>query len=316
MRAIVVKDGRMELGDVAEPVLRPDDLLIAVKATGVNRADLLQRVGKYPPPPGEPETIGLELAGEVIEPAARRGERVMALVAGGGYAERARVPAAQAMPIPQGLSFAEAAAIPEVFLTAWLNLMMIGKLEPGEVVVVHAAASGVGTAALQICRGVAKVILATASPNKHEACRALGATHVLARQEVAARLADAVQSAAGRGADLIFDLVGAGYLEPNLAALALHGRLLCISTMGGSRGTLDFGQLVGKRLTVMGSSLRTRTAAQKAKLVADFSRRALPRFESGELKPVLAKMMPLADAQAAHEALQRNEVVGKVVLVV
>lgn len=316
MRAIVVKNGQMELAEVPDPRLREGDLLVRVRAAGVNRADLLQRVGRYPPPPGEPDTIGLEIAGEVLEPLQRRGERVMALLAGGGYAEKARVPAAQAMAIPAGLSFEEAAAVPEAFLTAWLNLALLGNLKEGEVVVVHAAASGVGSAALQLCRGVAKVIVATASPAKHESCRALGATHLLARDEVQTRLAEVVQAAAGRGADLIFDMVGASYLEANIAALGLQGRLLCISTMAGSKGTLDVGALLAKRLTVMGSTLRTRSAAQKAKLVRDFAERALPRFARGELKPVLAKTLPLADAQFAHDALQRNEVVGKVVLVV
>jgi len=288
---------------------------VHVRAAGVNRADLLQRMGKYPSPPGEPDTIGMEIAGEVLE-GPRRGERVMALLAGGGYAEKARVPEAQAMPIPAGLSFEEAAAIPEVFLTAWLNLVLLGGLSKGQVVVVHAAASGVGTAALQLCRGIASVILATASPAKHDACRALGATHVLARDEVPARLAEAVQAAAGRGADLIFDMVGASYLEANVAALGLQGKLCCISTMSGARGTLDLGALLMRRLTVLGSTLRTRSPAQKAKLVRDFSQRALPRFSRGELKPVVAKTFPIADAQGAHDALQRNEVVGKVVLVV
>lgn len=319
MRAIVVKSGRLELSqEVPEPQLREGDLLVGVRAAGVNRADLLQRIGKYPPPPGEPDTIGLEIAGEVLEAAGawKRGDKVMALLAGGGYAEKARVPAAQAMRIPERLSFEEAAAIPEAFLTAWLNLSMLGGLSQGQVVVVHAAASGVGSAGVQLCRGIAKVILATASPAKHDACRALGATHVLARDQVPARLAEAVQEAAGRGADLIFDMVGASYLEANVKALGFHGRLCCISTMGGARGTLDLSALLHKRLTVMGSTLRTRSAAQKAKLVRDFTEKALPRFSSGELKPVLARTFPLAQAQAAHDALERNEVVGKVVLVV
>src|SRR5207248_3007202 len=155
MRAIAVEDGRMRLADAPDPELRPGDLLVAVKAAGVNRADLLQRLGRYPPPPSESEIIGMEVAGEVLEPAARRGERVMALIGGGGYAEKARVPAAQAMPVPKGMDFAQAAAIPEAFLTAWLNLCLLAKLKRGETVVIHAAGSGVGTAALQICRGVA-----------------------------------------------------------------------------------------------------------------------------------------------------------------
>ena len=315
MRAIVVDQGRMELSTVPDPELREGDLLVRVRAAGVNRADILQRMGRYPPPPGEPETIGLEIAGDVLEPAQRRGEKVMALLAGGGYAEKARVPAGQAMPIPHGLSYEQAAAIPEAFLTSWLNLFMLGGLQPGEVVVVHAAASGVGSAALQLCRGVASVLLATSSPGKHAACRSLGATHVLARDEVPAKLAEAVRAAAGRGADLIFDLVGGSYLEADVAALGLQGRVCCISTMGGAKATLDLGAILSKRLTVMGSTLRNRSASQKARLVADFTARALPRFETGELKAVLDKTFPLAQAQAAHDAMQNNEVVGKIVLI-
>ena len=322
MRAIVVKAPGgpevLELGEVPDPRPAPGELLVRVRAAGVNRADLLQRLGRYPAPRGEPETLGLEVAGEVLQPAApfQRGDRVMALLGGGGYAELARVPAAQAMPVPEGMSFSEASVIPEAFLTAWLNLFLLGRLSPGEVVVVHAAASGVGSAALQLCRGVASTVLATASPAKHAACLDLGATHVLARQDVPAELADAVRRAAGRGADLIFDLVGGSYLEANVAALALQGRLCCISTMGGSKATLDVGTLLTRRLTVMGSTLRSRSPAQKAKLVADFARNALPRFATGELRPVLGRTYPLAQAREAHGALERNEVIGKIVLLV
>ena len=240
----------------------------------------------------------------------------MALLAGGGYAEKARVPAAQAMAAPARLSFEEAAAIPEAFLTAWLNLATLGALAPGQVVVVHAAASGVGSAALQLCRGIARVVLATASPAKHDACRALGATHVLAREDVPSGLPQAVKDASGgKGADLIFDLVGGPYLEANVAALGLQGRLCCISTMGGGKATLDLNALLGRRLTVLGSTLRTRSAEQKARLVADFTEKVLPRFERGELRPVLAKSYPLAQAGRAHDDLQAGTVVGKIVLI-
>jgi putative PIG3 family NAD(P)H quinone oxidoreductase len=320
MRAIAIASPGgpevLRIADLPEPELGDGDLLVQVHAAGVNRADLLQRMGKYAPPPGEPATPGLEVAGEVLRPALsfKPGDRVMALLSGGGYAERARVPAAQAMPIPQGLSYLEAAAIPEVFLTAWLNLVTIGLMKEGDVVVVHAGASGVGTAALQLCRGVAEVVLATASPGKHEACRSLGATHVLARSEVPQRLAAAVRAASGRGADLILDAVGGSYLEANIAALGLHGRLCCISTMGGAQGTLDLTALLSRRLSVLGSTLRSRSPAQKAKLVADFAARALPRFARGELKPVVARAFPLAQARDAHTLLAANQVVGKIVL--
>jgi tumor protein p53-inducible protein 3 len=322
MRAIVVKQPggpeALQIGEVPDPQPREGDLIVRVRAAGVNRADLLQRLGRYPPPPGEPDIIGLEVAGEVEHAAGRykRGDRVMALLAGGGYAEKVRVPAAQAMPLPANLSFEEGAAIPEAFLTSWLNLMTLGALQPGQVVVIHAAGSGVGTAALQLCRGVAQVLLATASAAKHEACRSLGATHVLPRHEVPTRLAEAVRAASGgRGADLIFDLVGASYLEANVAALGLQGRLCCMSTLSGAKATLDLGALLRQRLTILGSTLRNRSPAQKAKLVADFSARALPRFERGELRPVLAKRYPFAEAGRAHEDLASDWVVGKIVLI-
>jgi putative PIG3 family NAD(P)H quinone oxidoreductase len=316
----------LKVGEAPDPELREGDVLVAVRAAGVNRADLVQRLGRYPPPPGESPILGLEVAGEVMEispsaagkgPGGRtwgRGDRVMALLAGGGYAERARVPAAQAMPIPERLSFAEAAVIPEAFLTSWLNLFLLGRLEKGEVAVVHAAASGVGTAALQLCRGVAGVVLATASKAKLDACASLGATHLLDRAEVPQALPLAVRSAAGRGADVILDLVGAGYFEANLTSLALQGRLLCVSTLSGSKATIDLGAMLTKRLTVMGSTLRNRSAEQKAKLVASFTEKALPRFATGELRPVLARTFPLEDARAAHELLERNELVGKIAL--
>jgi putative PIG3 family NAD(P)H quinone oxidoreductase len=316
----------LQLGQAPEPELRDGDLLVAVRAAGVNRADLLQRLGRYPPPNGESDLIGLEIAGEVLATTPgtegrgpgghsyRRGDRVMALLAGGGYAEFARVPAAQALPIPEKMSFVEAAAVPEAFLTAHLNLDLIGRLEPGEVVIVHAAASGVGTAALQLSRGIAGVVLATASRAKHEACLTFGATHVLDRAEVAQTLSVAVRAIAGRGADLIFDLVGGAYLDANLTALAMHGRLVCLSTLAGSKAELDLGALLARRLTIFGSTLRTRSAQQKAELVASFAERALPRFANGELKPVVARSFPLAEAAAAHELLATNTVIGKLVL--
>jgi putative PIG3 family NAD(P)H quinone oxidoreductase len=337
MRAILVREPGgpevLSVGEAPEPVPAEGDLLVQVRAAGLNRADLLQRQGRYPPPPGESDLLGLEVAGEVLSagpgcagrgPGGRTwqvGDRVMALLAGGGYAERARVPAAQALPIPDGLSFTEAAAIPEAFLTAYLNLVHIGRLAPGEVVVVHAAASGVGTAGLQLCRGVASVVLATASAGKLGSLLQHGATHLLARERVAEgkALAEAVRAAAGRGADLIFDLVGGSYLEANVAALGLHGRLCCIATAGGAKATLDLGALLGKRLSVYGSTLRTRSAEQKARLCEKFAAEALPRFTAtgaARLYPVVAQVLPLEQAAAAHALLEANEVVGKVVLAI
>jgi tumor protein p53-inducible protein 3 len=330
MRAIVVRAPGgpevLEVGEVPDPVPGEADLLVRVRAAGVNRADLLQRLGRYPAPPGESSVLGLEIAGEVVQaPAAARGpsgaaftpgDRVMALLGGGGYAELARVPAAQAMPIPRGLDFAQAAAIPEAFLTSWLNLFSIGRLSAGEVAVVHAGASGVGSAALQLCRGVARVVVATASARKHEACLSFGATHVVHREDVPARLPHMVREAAGSGANLVFDLVGGAYLEANVAALAQDGRLVCISTLSGSKATLDLGAVLYKRLCLFGSTLRSRSPGEKARLVADFAAKALPRFDNGELKPVVAAIFPLANAAQAHERMEKDELVGKLVLLV
>jgi len=330
MRAIVVRAPGgpevLEVGEVPDPVPGEADLLVRVRAAGVNRADLLQRLGRYPAPPGESAVLGLEIAGEVVGAgtAARgpsggafsRGDRVMALVGGGGYAELARVPAAQAMPIPRGLDFAQAAAIPEAFLTSWLNLFLIGHLSAGEVVVVHAGASGVGSAALQLCRGLCRAVIATSSERKHEACRSFGATHVVRREDVPARLAHMVREAAGSPANLVFDLVGGAYLEANVAALAQDGRLVCISTLSGAKANLDLGAVLYKRLCIIGSTLRSRSPVEKARLVADFAAKALPRFENGELKPVVASTFPLANAADAHRQMERDEVVGKLVLTV
>src|SRR5881275_2153859 len=241
MRAIVVRAPGgpevLEVSQVPDPVPGESDLLVRVRAAGVNRADLLQRLGRYPAPPGESKVLGLEIAGEVVHAAGSfaPGDRVMALLGGGGYAELARVPAAHAMRIPRGLDFAQAAAIPEAFLTSWLNLFLIGHLSAGEVVVVHAGASGVGSAALQLCRGLCRAVIATASARKHEACLSFGATHVLRREEVPARLPHMVREAAGSNANLVFDLVGGAYLEANVAALAQDGRLVCISTLSGGK---------------------------------------------------------------------------------
>jgi len=330
MRAIVVRAPGgpevLEIGEVSDPVPGETDLLVRVRAAGVNRADLLQRLGRYPAPPGESSVLGLEIAGEVVQagPGARGpsggafspGDRVMALLGGGGYAELARVPAAQAMPIPRGLDFAQAAAIPEAFLTSWLNLFLIGHLSAGEVVVVHAGASGVGSAALQLCRGLCRTVIATASERKHEACLSLGATHVLRREDVPARLPHMVRECAGSGANLVFDLVGGAYLEANVAALAQDGRLVSISTLSGSKATLDLGAVLHKRLSLIGSTLRSRSPEEKARLVADFAAKALPRFETGELKPVVAATFPIANAAQAHERMEKDDVVGKLVLLV
>ncbi len=299
-----------------DPQPGADELLVRVHATAVNRADLLQRRGGYAPPPGASPILGLELAGEVVQPAGewRTGDRVMAVVTGGAYAELAAVPAEMAMRIPERFSYAEAAAIPEAFLTAYLNLFTLGRLQSGDVALIHAGASGVGTAAIQLVRAAGARAIATAgSEEKLALCRELGAE--LAINYRSESFVDRVQVATGgHGADVVLDFVGAPYWDSNMAALALGGRLLLIGFLGGSRGQLDLGMLMGKSLTVASTTLRRTPLAQKVALTQAFSAFALERFARGELRPVIDRVLPIAQAAEAHAVLEANSNAGKVVL--
>jgi putative PIG3 family NAD(P)H quinone oxidoreductase len=320
MRAIVFdQPGEPEvlrLGEAPDPQPGAEELLVRVRATAVNRADVLQRRGGYPPPPGASPILGLELAGEVAQGAGawRPGDRVMAVVTGGGYAELAAVPAGMAIAVPAGLSFEQAAAIPEAFLTAFLNLFTLGRLVGGEAVLIHAGASGVGTAAIQLARAAGARVFATAgSDEKLALCRELGAELAInyKREAFQERVAAAT---GGRGVDLVLDFVGAPYWEANLAALALRGRLMLIGFLGGGRGQLDLGPVMTKSLTVSGTTLRRTPLDQKIALSRAFAEFALPRIERGELRPVIDRTYPLAEAAAAHRAVEANENAGKVVL--
>ncbi|HWQ13202.1 MAG TPA: NAD(P)H-quinone oxidoreductase [Roseiflexaceae bacterium] len=305
----------LRYGEAPDPQPGPDELLVRVRATAVNRADVLQRRGRYDPPPGASPILGLEVAGEVLKAAGawRAGDRVMAVVTGGGYAELAAVPAGMAMRIPENLSFEEAAAIPEAFLTAHLNLFTLGQLRAGEWVLVHAAASGVGTAALQLARAAGARVLATASAGKLELCRALGAEQAFDYR--AGPFAERVLAATGgRGVDLVLDFVGAPNWEANLAALAPYGRLQLIGFLGGSRGELDLGPVMGKSLTVRGTTLRRTPLPQKVALTEAFAAFALERFARGELRPVIDTILPLAQAAEAHRMMEENRNAGKIVL--
>jgi tumor protein p53-inducible protein 3 len=303
------------LGEAPDPQPGPDDLLIRVHATAINRAECLQRRGAYPPPPGASSILGLELAGEVVRPVGpwQVGDRVMAVVTGGGYAELASVPGSVALRIPESMSYAEAAAIPEAFLTAHLNLFTLGRLQPGETALVHAGASGVGTAAIQLARAAGAAVIATASAGKLELLRSLGATAVDYRAEP---FAEAVQAATdGRGADVVLDFVGAPNWGGNMAALAQRGRLLLIGMLGGSQGQLDLGAIMAKSLTVTGTTLRRTPLPQKAALARDFAEFALPRFERGELRPIIDSTLSIAEAAEAHRRMEANANSGKIVLV-
>jgi putative PIG3 family NAD(P)H quinone oxidoreductase len=301
-------------GEATDPQPGAGELLVHVRATAVNRAELLQRRGGYPPPAGASPILGLELAGEVVRAAGgwKAGDRVMAVVTGGGYAELAAVPAKVALPIPASLSFSEAAAIPEAFLTAYLNLFTLGHLAAGETALVHAGASGVGTAAIQLARAAGARVFATASAAKLGLCRALGAEAIDYQAEQFAErvLADT----AGHGADLVLDFVGAPNWAPNMAALAQRGRLMLIGFLGGSQGTLDLGPIMSKSLTIAGTTLRRTPLAQKAALTAAFAEFALPRFEQGQLRPVIDTVLPIMQAAEAHRIMESNRNAGKIVL--
>ena len=317
MKAILVPSPggpeALVFGEAPDPVPGPDEVLVRVKATAVNRADLLQAAGKYPPPPGAPEILGLEAAGEVEG----TGERVFFLLAGGGYAGKVAVPRGMLMPIPAKMSFVEAASVPEAWFTAYLNLFREGGLGgESEVAVVHAAASGVGTAALQLLRrrGI-RSVATTRSGSKLPSLRALGAA--LAIDTSAADFAAEIEKSFGPNAvDLILDPVGGAFLERNLRVLKRGGRLVLIASMGGGSSTIDLRAVLGKRLRILGSTLRSRSLAEKVDLTAAFVRDVLPGFSDGSLTTVVDSVFPLAHAAAAFRRMAANENVGKIVLTV
>jgi len=307
------------------------ELLVEVAACGLNRADVLQRQGHYPAPPDAPPDVpGLEYAGTVAEmgqqaigPLGRRwqvGERVMGLVGGGALSSLLLVAADQALPVPEALSLEQAAAVPEAFVTAFDALLVQARLRAGEVVLVHAAGSGVGTAALQLARARGAAVAGTSrTADKLERCRALGLQHGLlvaaADRATPARFAEALVTATGgRLADVILDLVGAAYLDENLRALAPRGRMVCLGLLGGARVELPLARLLERRARVMGSTLRARPDDEKAVLAAAFCAQVLPLFGAGRLQPVVDAVLPMSEVAAAHERMERGDVFGKLVL--
>jgi putative PIG3 family NAD(P)H quinone oxidoreductase len=325
MRAILVREPGDEtvlaLGDAPDPIPGPADLLIRVRTTAVNRADLLQRQGFYPPPPGASDILGLECAGEVIAvgPEARgfrAGQRVMALLAGGGYAEQVAVHYGSALPVPDGMSDEEAGAFPEVFLTAFSNLFLpgLGALGPHQTALVHGGGGGVGTAAITLLRDAGHRVLVTAgSDEKCRQCIAHGASAAINyRTEDFSARAQALTD--GRGVDVILDHIGGKYLQANLEALATGGRLVEIGLMGGARGDLDLGRLLLRRLAIIGSTLRTRPVDEKAAMVAAFRDRFGHSLAAGRLRPVVHAVLPLAQAGDAHRTMKASDHFGKLVL--
>lgn len=314
MRGLQAEGGELSWQVQPAAELKSGEVRVRVMAAGLNRADLLQKAGMYPPPPGVTSVLGLECAGEVIEVTEgvrwKIGDRVCALLAGGGMAEEVVVDQRHLLAVPDNLNWAEAAAIPEVFSTAWLNVFVLGNARPGEKVLIHAGASGVGTAAIQLCKAQGNPCwVSVGSQDKLDACVELGAEGGVLRQGGIAALKDFGPF------NVALDPVGATYAADHLDLLALDARWVLIGLMGGRDATLDLAKVLAKRISLIGSTLRTRDAEFKATLLADMEQHLMPQFASGELKPMVAKTFGFADAAAAFEELARDQVVGKVILV-
>jgi NADPH:quinone reductase len=301
------------------PVPGEHEVLVQVAAAGVNRPDVMQRKGLYPPPPGATDIPGLEIAGEVVALGAKvarwkTGDKLMGLVVGGGYAQFCPVHESHALPIPPNLSLVEAAAIPETVFTVWHNVFQRGALEPGETLLVHGGSSGIGTAAIQLAKASgARVIVTAGTADKCQACRALGADVAINYKEedfVAATKA----ATNGRGADVILDMVGGDYIERNYEAAAVEGRVVQIAFAGSPKATVDFRRIMLKRLTHTGSTLRARSVEDKAAIAHAVEQHALPLIAAGRVKPVIDSTFALAEAALAHARMESSAHIGKIVL--
>lgn len=326
MRAVLIQEAGgpevLRLGEVPDPIPASGEILVRVHATALNRADLLQRRGLYPPPPGvHPLIPGLEFAGWVESAGAgvtefQAGQRVMGLLPGAGYAEKVVTPARLALPVPDHLNFQEAAGIPEVFLTAFDALQLQGGLGPGQTLLLHGAGSGVGTAAFQLCRLTGATSIGTSrSREKLDRCLELGLDHAVLTQREDFREA-VLELTGGRGVDLILDMVGAPYLEQNLSCLAPRGQLILIGLLGGPSAPVDLSRILKQCLRIRGTILRPRPVEEKIRLSQEFRSRILPFFETGLLAPIIDRVFPLEAAAAAHSWMERNRNFGKIVLAV
>jgi NADPH2:quinone reductase len=301
------------------PAPAAGEILIKVAAAGVNRPDVMQRMGLYPPPPGATDIPGLEIAGEVVELGSgvtrwKAGDKVMALVVGGGYAEFCPAHESHALPVPSGLSMIEAAAIPETFFTVWHNAFERGRLAAGETLLVHGGSSGIGTTAIQLAKAFgARVITTAGTPEKCEACRKLGAD-VAVNYKSEDFVAVTKQSTGGRGADVVLDMVGGDYIERNYEAAAVEGRVVQIAFQGSPRANVDFRRIMLKRLTHTGSTLRARSVADKGAIARAVEDKVLPLIAAGRVKPIIDSTFPLAQAAAAHARMEASVHIGKIVL--
>jgi NADPH2:quinone reductase len=311
--------------DVLVPEQRPTpapaagEILVKVAAAGVNRPDVMQRMGLYPPPPGATDIPGLEIAGEVVARGAganrwKDGDKVMALVVGGGYAEYCLAHESHTLPIPPSVSAVEAAAVPETFFTVWYNAFERGRLSAGETLLVHGGTSGIGTTAIQLAKALGARVIATAgSPEKCAACRELGAD-VAVNYKTEDFVAATKKATDGRGADVILDMVGGSYIERNYDAAAVEGRVVQIAFQDASHADVDFRRLMFKRLTHTGSTLRARAIADKAAIARAVEDKVLPLIAAGRVKPVIDSTFPLREATAAHARMETSQHIGKIVL--
>ena len=309
----------LRLGERPRPRPGQGEVLIEVAAAGVNRPDVMQRQGKYPPPPGASDIPGLEVAGKIVERgtgagAFALGDHVCALVTGGGYAQYCLAPQAQCLPVPAGLTDVEAASLPETFFTVWSNVFDRGGLRPGESLLVQGGSSGIGVAAIQIAAALGSRVFATAgTEEKCAACVRLGAQRAI-NYRTEDFVAVVKAESAGRGVDVILDMIGGEYLMRQTAALAEDGRLVLINTMGGARTTINLLEVMVKRLTITGSTLRSRPVSVKAEIARRLQQHVWPLLEVGKVKAVVFRTFPFAEAAAAHALMERSEHIGKIVL--
>ncbi len=323
MKAILIAapgdESVMSVGEAPEPELVPGSVRIRVAAAGINRADLMQRQGMYPPPPGASEILGLECAGEILEVASdvadwEVGDRAMALLAGGGYAEQVVVDAGSLLPVPDDWSNEQAAAVPEVFLTVFLNVFRIAGLAKGESLLVHGGGSGIGTAAIQLARGTGATCIVTAgSEEKCQRCRELGADFAFNYRD-GDFPAKVLEATGGQGVDVILDHIGAKYLDANMRSLCIGGRLVIIGLMGGAKAEIQLATLLGKRLQLIGSTLRARPAEEKRQIAAGFLEQFGAELSAGRVGPVLDRTFPLEQVGEAHRLMAASEHFGKIVL--
>ena len=309
----------LRLAERPDPIAGPGEVLIDVAAAGVNRPDVIQRLGKYPPPPGASDLPGLEVAGIVAAlgvgvSSFAIGDEVCALVAGGGYAERVNVPQEQCLPVPRGLSMIEAAAIPETYFTVWTNVFERGELTGGESILIHGGTSGIGTTAIQLAHAFGARVLTTAgSDEKCEAARALGADHAF-NYRTADWVAAAKEATGGRGVDLILDIVGGDYMGRNLDLLAIEGRLVQIAFLKSPKAELDFSMMMRKRAWITGSTLRPRSPAEKGAIAQQLRQHVWPLLEARVVRPIIHQVFPLAQAADAHRLMEAGTHIGKLVL--